>query len=258
MSSTCKYLIPGLEKGLQLLLLLAQQHRELTFAEILRLVDMPKATAYRAIQTLVHLDFLVQHPRTGAFSLGRKVLSLGLGYIASLDLTQLGQPIIEQLRDRSQCNSHLVIRDGTDIIYIARVSGAESKINHVSVGTRLSAHRTSLGRMLLSGLNRTEFDALYPHDELPDNAGSKHEFWQMIQADKLRGYVIGESFYRRGISSIVYPVYNQANGVEAVISIMVPMNSIPAQERQRLQNEVSYAAQRLTEFIGGMNQAKAV
>ncbi len=162
------------------------------------------------------------------------------------------------MRDRSQCNSHLVIRDGTDIIYIARVSGAESKINHVSVGTRLSAHRTSLGRMLLSGLNRAEFDALYPHDELPDNAGSKHEFWQMIQADKLRGYVIGESFYRRGISSIVYPVYNQANGVEAVISIMVPMNSIPAQERQRLQNEVSYAAQRLTEFIGGMNQAKAV
>ena len=51
MNSTCKYLVPGLEKGLQLLLLLAEQHRELTFAEILRLVDMPKATAYRAIQT---------------------------------------------------------------------------------------------------------------------------------------------------------------------------------------------------------------
>lgn len=162
MSSTCKYLIPGLEKGLQLLLLLAQQHRELTFAEILRLIDMPKATAYRAIQTLVHLDFIEQHPRTGAFSLGRKVLSLGLGYIASLDLTQLGQPIIEQLRDRSQCNSHLVIRDGRDIIYIARVSAAESKINHVSVGTRLLAHRTSIGRMLLSGLSREEFDTLYP------------------------------------------------------------------------------------------------
>lgn len=258
MNSTCKYLIPGLEKGLQLLLLLAQQHRELTFAEILRLVDMPKATAYRAIQTLVHLDFLVQHPRTGAFSLGRKVLSLGLGYIASLDLTQLGQPIIEHLRDRSQCNSHLVIRDGRDIIYIARVSGAESKINHVSVGTRLLAHRTSLGRMLLSGLSSTEFDALYPDAELPDNAGSKHEFWNMIQADKLRGYVIGESFYRRGISSIVYPVYNQDNGVEAAISIMVPMDSIPVQERQYLQNEVRSAAQKLTEFIGGITPAKVI
>ncbi|EDU59005.1 IclR helix-turn-helix domain protein [Providencia stuartii ATCC 25827] len=251
-------MIPGLEKGLQLLLLLAQQHRELTFAEILRLIDMPKATAYRAIQTLVHLDFIEQHPRTGAFSLGRKVLSLGLGYIASLDLTQLGQPIIEQLRDRSQCNSHLVIRDGRDIIYIARVSAAESKINHVSVGTRLLAHRTSIGRMLLSGLSREEFDTLYPDDELPDDAGSKQAFWTMIQADRLRGYVIGESFYRRGISSIVYPVYNRDHGVEAAISIMVPMDSILAQERQRLQNEVSNAAQKLTEFIGGITSAKAV
>lgn len=258
MSSTCKYLVPGLEKGLQLLLLLAQQHRELTFAEILRLVDMPKASAYRTIQTLVHLDFLEQHPRTGAFSLGRKVLNLGLGYIASLDLAQLGQPIIEHLRDRSQCNSHLAIRDGRDIIYIARVSGAQSTINHVSIGTRLPAHRTSLGRLLLSSLSRDKFDELYPEDDLPDDAGNKQDLYAMIQADKLRGYVVGESFYRRGISSIVYPIFNHSGEVEAVISIMVPMNVIPRLERQRLQNEVSSAAQKLTEFIGGKTPAKAV
>lgn len=70
--------------------------------------------------------------------------------------------------------------------------------------------------------------------------------------------MIGESFYRRGISSIVYPVFNRDNGVEAVISIMVPMDTIPVQERQRLQNEVSSAAQKLTEFIGGMTSAKAI
>lgn len=44
-------------------------------AEILRLIDMPKATAYRAIQTLVHLDFIEQHPRTGLFHSVAKCLA---------------------------------------------------------------------------------------------------------------------------------------------------------------------------------------
>ncbi len=54
----CKYLIPGLDRGLQLLLAFGEQHKEMTFAELHRLVDMPKATAYRVVQTLEHLGFL--------------------------------------------------------------------------------------------------------------------------------------------------------------------------------------------------------
>ncbi|MDU3076156.1 MAG: helix-turn-helix domain-containing protein, partial [Mixta calida] len=134
-----KYLVPGLERGLQLLLAFGEQHRELTFAELHRLVDMPKATAYRVVQTLEHMGFLERNPRTSTFSLGMNVLRLGFEYIASLDVAQVGQPVIEQLRDSSECSSHLAIRDGRDIIYIARVSAAGSRINQVSIGTRLPA-----------------------------------------------------------------------------------------------------------------------
>ncbi|CDK60545.1 Transcriptional regulator, IclR family [Klebsiella pneumoniae IS10] len=119
-----KYLVPGLERGLQLLLAFGEQHRDLTFAELHRLVDMPKATAYRVVQTLEYMGFLERNARANTFSLGMNVLRLGFEYIASLDVAQVGQPVIEQLRDISKCSSHLAIRDGRDIIYIARVSAA--------------------------------------------------------------------------------------------------------------------------------------
>jgi DNA-binding IclR family transcriptional regulator len=93
-----------------------EQHRDLTFAELHRLVDMPKATAYRVVQTLEYMGFLERNARTNTFSLGMNVLRLGFEYIASLDVAQVGQPVIEQLRDVSQCSSHLAIRDGRDII----------------------------------------------------------------------------------------------------------------------------------------------
>ncbi len=254
-----KYLVPGLERGLQLLLAFGEQHRDLTFAELHRLVDMPKATAYRVVQTLEYMGFLERNTRTNTFSLGMNVLRLGFEYIASLDVAQVGQPVIEQLRDVSQCSSHLAIRDGRDIIYIARVSAAGSRINQVSIGTRLPVHCTSLGRMLLTDISRADFEQLFPHERLPGNTpGQLHDreaLWQMVQQDKARGFVIGESFFRHGISSIVYPVYDRGGRVAAVVSILVPSEEIPQSDRERLQNEVRLAADKISGFLGYLSQA---
>ena len=253
-----KYLVPGLERGLQLLLAFGEQHRDLTFAELHRLVDMPKATAYRVVQTLEYMGFLERNARTNTFSLGMNVLRLGFEYIASLDVAQVGQPVIEQLRDISQCSSHLAIRDGRDIIYIARVS-RRFAYQPVSVGTRLPVHCTSLGRMLLTDVSRSEFEQLFPDERLPGNAPGqlydREALWQMVQQDKARGYVIGESFYRHGISSIVYPVFNRSGRVAAVVSILVPSDEIPQSDRERLQNDVSMAADKISGFLGYLSQA---
>ncbi len=167
--------------------------------------------------------------------------------------------MIEQLRDRSQCSSHLAIRDGRDVIYIARVSAAGSQINQVSVGTRLPVHQTSLGRMLLTSATRSEFEQLYPDAQLPGNApgtpADRETLWQMVQQDKARGYVIGESFFRHGISSIVYPIFNREQRVEAVVSIMVPSDEIPKADRERLRMEVRDAAEKISGFLGAPPQA---
>lgn len=254
-----KSLVPGLERGLQLLLAFSEQRRELTFAELHRLVDMPKATAWRVVQTLTQMGFLERNPRTSTFSLGMNVLRLGFEFIASLDVVQVGQPVIEQLRDVSGCSSHLAIRDGRDLIYVARVSAAGSRINQVSVGTRLPVHRTSLGRMLLTDIRRDEFELLYPHPQLPGEHGGdsldRDTLWNMVQQDKGRGYVIGESFYRHGISSIVYPIFDRSARVAAVISIMIPTEEIPQTDRDRLQREVALAARKISGFLGYLVKA---
>ncbi|QUG74434.1 helix-turn-helix domain-containing protein [Erwinia sp. E602] len=250
----CRYLMPGLQRGLQLLLAFGEQHREMTFAELHRLVDMPKASAWRVVQTLEHLGFIERNPRNGTYKPGIMILRLGFEYIASLDVAQLGQPVIERLRDLSQCSSHLAIRDGCDLIYIARVSAANARVNQVSIGTRLPVQRTSLGRMLLTGVSRDDFEQLFPRPMLPGNAHGdvqdREGLWQMVQDDRARGYVIGESFFRRGISSIVYPVFNRVGSVVAVISIMVPVDEIPAGNRPRLQQLVAEAAAKISGLLG--------
>ncbi|TGG94253.1 IclR family transcriptional regulator [Natronospirillum operosum] len=249
-----RYLIPGLERGLIILMELARSHREMSFAELAERMDFPKATAYRAVQTLEYMGFVRRHPTTGLYSLGVNVLRLGFEYVASLDLVQAGQPVIESLRDKTQCSSHIAIRDGQDVIYVARVSAANATINQVSVGTRLPAHRTSLGRMLLSGLSRSEFEAVYPDGELPDTKpgapANREALWELVQEDGRRGYVIGESFFQFGISSVVYPVFNGQGDIEGVVSILVPVHEIPAEDREPLRAHVEEAAASISGMLG--------
>ncbi|GGX45197.1 IclR family transcriptional regulator [Saccharospirillum salsuginis] len=249
-----KYLIPGLERGLNILMEISRNHGEMSFADICNKVDVPKATVYRAIQTLEYMGFIQRHPSTGLYSLGVNVLRLGFEYVASLDVVQVGQPVIEQLRDSTGCSSHIAIRDGQDVIYVARVSAANATIRRVSVGTRLPVHRTSLGRMLLTGLTREAFDELYPQDDLPDNSpgspGTREALWNLVQEDRQRGYVIGESYFQFGISSIVYPLFNHDAEVEAVVSIMVPVHEIPPEDRDRLRALVGEAAETISGLMG--------
>lgn len=108
--------------------------------------------------------------------------------------------------------------------------------------------------MLLTSATRSEFEQLYPDAQLPGNApgtpADRETLWQMVQQDKARGYVIGESFFRHGISSIVYPIFNREQRVEAVVSIMVPSDEIPKADRERLRMEVRDAAEKISGFLG--------
>ena len=113
--------------------------------------------------------------------------------------------------------------------------------------------------MLLTSTSREEFERLFPHEALPDAApgtpANREALWQMVQQDKARGYVIGESFFRHGISSIVYPIFNREQRVEAVVSIMVPSDEIPKADRERLRMEVRDAAVKISGLLGAPPQA---
>ncbi|VEA67623.1 Uncharacterised protein [Serratia plymuthica] len=98
--------------------------------------------------------------------------------------------------------------------------------------------------MLLTSATREEFELLYPQEQLPGSGrappADRETLWQMVQQDKARAMCrLGESFFRHGISSIVLSdLQPRADGCEAVVSIMVPLDEIPKADRERLRREV--------------------
>ncbi|MCL4798150.1 MAG: IclR family transcriptional regulator [Burkholderiales bacterium] len=244
-----RYNVPGLERGLRLLQLFDRNRKVLSAAEMARALALPRSTAFRLAQTLEHLGFLQREGE--AYRVGPAVLRLGFEYIASLELAELARPIVERLRDESGCSAQLVIRDGRDVVVVLKAAAQSTFASNVNIGTRMPAHATILGRVLLCDADDRTLAALYPEPALPrvsaKSPKSVVELKRLLREDRARGYAVSESFFEQGISAVAAPVRSEAGAVVAAISITAQRPSLePAELRERLVQQVLRAAGELS------------
>jgi len=153
----------SLERGMAVIQVFSRERPALTLSEVARLTDTTRATARRILLTLEKLG----HVRTDGklFTLTPRVLSLGWAYLASLELPELAQPLMEDLVEETRESCSMATLDPPDIVYVARVPTRRIMTITLGVGARLPAHATSMGRVLLAGLPDDELDRFL--DETP-------------------------------------------------------------------------------------------
>lgn len=246
-----KYIVPGLERGLLLLCEFSRRNRTLTAPELARRLALPRSTIFRLLTTLETMGFVT---RSGnEYRLGMSVLRLGFEYLASLELTELGQPLLARLCDRLNYPSNLVVRDGRSIVYVAKVSPPSVFSTAVNVGTRLPAHATVLGRILLEDLSLAELRELYPEDHLeqfsPCTPKTVLELFDMVQADRQRGFISGEGFFESAISTVAAPVRDQSGQIVAALGVTIPTTQIAHVNFNELLLQVRRSADELSRLL---------
>ncbi|CAG9218554.1 IclR family transcriptional regulator [Paraburkholderia sabiae] len=228
------YRVPGLERGLRILTEFSPREPVLGAPELSKRLGIPRTTVFRLLQTLESLGFLERADRDRNYRLGVAVLRLGFEYLSSLELTDLGLPLIEALRDATGLTTHIVIRDGRDVVFVAKAQSHAPVFSSVkvNVGTRLPAHATTHGHVLMGDLSLAELRALYPETTL--ERFTKHtpatvdELYERVKDDAVRGFAISESSFENGISVISAPVRNDTGRIAAVITTTIPRGHIDA------------------------------
>ncbi|WP_430447434.1 MAG: IclR family transcriptional regulator [Pseudomonas piscis] len=246
-----KYIVPGLERGLLLLCEFSRRNRTLTAPELARRLALPRSTIFRLLATLEAMGFVTRNGNE--YRLGMSVLRLGFEYLASLELTELGQPLLARLCDRLNYPSNLVVRDGRSIVYVAKVSPPSVFSSAVSVGTRLPAHATVLGRVLLGDLSLAELRELYPEEHLEQHSPSTPktvlELFDMVQADRQRGFVSGEGFFETTISTVAAPVRDQSGSTVAALGVTIPTIQVSHLNYNELLLQVRRSADELSRLL---------
>ena len=114
-----------------------------------RQTGLSRAAARRSLITLQTLGYVGSDERH--FYLTPRVLTLGYAYLSSLSFADVAQSHLTDLANDVHESCSASVLDGFDIVYVARA--ATKRIMTISsVGTRLPAYATSMGRVLLAAL----------------------------------------------------------------------------------------------------------
>lgn len=199
-------------------------------SEIASAIGISRSSAFRLVHTLQSLGYLERDEETKSYRLGSRVLALGYTFLASKDVVELARPVLERLRDETNNSAHLGILDGHDVVYVGRVPSLQTVSTNISVGSRLPAYATSMGRMLLAYLSETELKRLFGRAKLQRfsarTPATYDELVKQLATDQARGYAISHSDFEAGIASAAAPIFGASGAIVASINVSGPDGAV--------------------------------
>ncbi|EPC02838.1 IclR family transcriptional regulator [Litchfieldella anticariensis FP35 = DSM 16096] len=214
--------VTALASGLEVILAFDGTHPRMTLSEVAARTGMNRARARRFLLTLHALGYVRKQQRH--FELAPKVLQLGYSFLSANNYRSVIQQYLEDITAESGESSSLGVLDGDDVMYVAR-SAAKHRLMAItlSVGTRLPAAHTSMGRVLLAQLSDTELDAYLERVELipytDKTITDKAELRQCILKVRQQGYAIADQELDSGLRSLAVPTFNANDRLLGAINI---------------------------------------
>ncbi|WP_329051129.1 helix-turn-helix domain-containing protein [Streptomyces violaceus] len=212
--------IESLARGLTVLTAFGEGRPELTLTEVAQATGLARATARRALITYEHLD-LVTPTGDRAFTLTPRVLSLGFPPLSRTTLPDIAHPHLSDLTSRIHESTSLAVlsESGEEIQYTARVATGRVMSVNITLGTRLPAYATALGRVLLS--DRAIGQAPLPHDLrplTPHTITDKERLTHTLTSVRSQGYALVDEELEEGLRSIAVPIRDRSGRVVAALN----------------------------------------
>ncbi|RFC66977.1 MULTISPECIES: IclR family transcriptional regulator domain-containing protein [Mesorhizobium] len=221
-------IISSLAKGLHVLEAFGSERPRLSISQVSEATGLDRATARRCLLTLHQFGYA--HHDGKFFTLTPRVLRLGVGALAALPLAQVVQPWLEQLSEKLGQSTSVAILDETEIVYLARA--AQRKVMSIGLmpGSRLPAHCTSLGRVLLAALPEKEARAIVMRSNLAPRTSfsltDPEEIFGRIEAARADGYALIDQEVETGLRSIAVPIYSARGRVVGALNTGVSTTAV--------------------------------
>lgn len=203
----------------------------MTLSEVAAATGLARPTARRILLTLEALGYV--RALTGGFALTTRVLELGLTYVQAMGLWDVARPHMERLVARTGESSSIAQLDGSDIVYVARVAVPKIIALAVSIGTRFPAPQTSLGKVLLAGLEPDDLDRRLAEPSRsgvePRRPFDRAELDRTLRDVRAKGWSLTDQELAAGIRSVAAPLRDGAGKVIAALNVTVHAAETPVE-----------------------------
>lgn len=221
--SSQNYTIVSVERTLQLLLLLAQEHRPLGVTEMSEALGFSKVAVFRTISTLMDYDFVVQNPDTTLYELGPSVLKLTQGFQLRNSLLTIAMPYLKELAMATKEVANIGVIQNGKVLMLKSVLGRPKSMFTLHLGPEASIHCSSIGKAIMSGLQKDEIVALLGKPPFPKNTRhtitTTEAFLEDLEKSRVSNIFFDNEEAEDGLMCIGTPVRDWSNEIVAAISV---------------------------------------
>ncbi|MEH0423474.1 IclR family transcriptional regulator [Streptomyces sp. B21-083] len=215
----------SVDRAISVLEILAQRG-EAGVSEVAAEIDVHKSTAFRLLGALEARGLVEQAGERGKYRLGFGIVRLAGAVTGSIDITQQGRPVCEQLAEEiGETVNIAVMQEHYAVnLYEVRGPGAVSAYNWVGQLTPL--HATSSGKILLAHLPAKDRTALLNGAGLkkvtPHTITAKTKLERDLAEARERGYAWTREELEIGLHAMAAPIRDHSGAVVAAVSASGP------------------------------------
>ena len=213
--------VQSFARGLSVIRSFGHAAKTQTLTEVARRTGLDRAGARRILLTLQTLGYVVQDARQ--FRLTARILDLGYAYLSTTPLWNLAEPVMEELVREVHESCSISVLEGTEIVYILRVPTSKIMAINLAIGSRLPAWCTSMGRVLLAGLDpehlQTVLDASDIKPLTRHSETSIEKLARAVARARTDGHALVNQELEEGLCSIAVPLHDRTGAVIAAMNL---------------------------------------
>ena len=246
-------MLQTIQKAGELLALFDRDHSEWGVREVAAKLKMAKSSTHDLMASLAKLGFL-NKTEDNRYRLGWRLVTLSETLLATTELRREAHPVMEELAAQYQETIHLAVLDDTQAVYVDKLEGKQAvRVELTSLGARLYAHCSALGKVLLAYSSEEEVKRIIQTAGLPrftpNTIIDEEELGQTLAKIRKQGFAYDLEEILPDLCCVGAPIYNHTGQVVAAISM-----SIPAYRFRRSQTEfregVMRAAKTISKCLG--------
>lgn len=226
---------------------------EWSLSDLAQVTKLNKTTAFRLLAALEAEGLVMRNPLSGGYRLGLELVALGGCAMRSNPLRAMSRPILESLAQECDETATLEVLAGSQVLIVDEVSSRHPMGMSQDVGSRLPAHATATGKVLLAQIAG---DVLENALRLPLVRLTDATVVDMTrlrsQLDQIRqqGYATTIGEYEPGFAAVAAPVYDRERQAAAAISIGGSSLRLTTENLPGIAARVQVAARQISRQLG--------
>jgi IclR family transcriptional regulator, acetate operon repressor len=223
-------------------------------------IDMPKSGCHRLLAELIELGYVAQDPNTQRYRLTSKVSRLGFRHLSSSGVTDVAQPILDRLAQRSRELVRLGVIDGNQQVWVAKAQGARQGLRFdPEMGGLVPLAHTASGHAWLMELSDEDALRLVVLQGMAQSNEAGPRAPRTIDAvrgelakGRRRGYAYAEDWSAAGTAAIAVAIRSRRTGaVLGTVSIAGPSVRMQPSTAKELSAALRDAAAELADALPG-------